>query len=591
MVKKVSKKNSKTKLQTRFRKTKIGSLILATAGIVIVVVIFGTRLLNVGKILPGVWVGDIYVGGMSKTAAQKMLEAENQRYLERKINIGYKDTIISVNPSDIAMRFETAETLNEAAAIGRDPGISGLWNQVKTMIRGRKLEQTLTLDGERLADRLFVLADRYNNSPQNPQLKMEEGKLAYQAGNYGERILVPDTADRLRRHASKLLKGDVSAVVVALRPNVYGGDEDKILKEAEKVTASEIALKFQTKTWTVTQDTLAGWVSLGSTNPSEVAVAEPAYPNWVFSPEKQYDIYTSLDLERVKEYLAKLAEKDIDRPAKDAQVSYENGQLKVIVADQDGRKLDQNLAYERIVNILDDEVRVAELPITVAKADIRADALESLGIKELISRGESNFAGSTKARISNIRTGYSRFKSKLIKPGEVFSFNTILGPVSAETGYLPELVILSDRQEKQYGGGLCQVSSTVFRAALNAGLPIVSRVNHSFAVKYYGWPYDVPGLDATIYLPSPDFKFKNDTSGYILMQPYDKDGKLYFDFYGTKTKEGRINPPKYTYGPDEKGFSKTQFTRDVIVDGKVVETNVFNSSYQPQANFKLVEEN
>jgi len=110
-----------------------------------------------------------------------------------------------------------------------------------------------------------------------------------------------------------------------------------------------------------------------------------------------------------------------------------------------------------------------------------------------------------------------------------------IGNVDAEAGYKEELVIKGDRTVPEFGGGLCQIATTVFRATLDAGLPVLVRQNHSYRVPYYEPPI---GIDATIYSPNPDFKFSNDTPGAILIQARIEGDNLIFEFWGTK--DGRV---------------------------------------------------
>lgn len=156
--------------------------------------------------------------------------------------------------------------------------------------------------------------------------------------------------------------------------------------------------------------------------------------------------------------------------------------------------------------------------------------LKEKGIREVISIGESNFSGSPKNRKQNIRAAALKYHGKIIPKGEIFSFNNILDRVGEEGGFVKELVIKGDKLSKEYGGGVCQVSTTTFRAAFNAGLPITDRRNHSYDVPYY----KPIGLDATIYLGGQDLRFKNDTPGDILIQTYTEGDSLYFVFYGTQ---------------------------------------------------------
>jgi vancomycin resistance protein YoaR len=172
------------------------------------------------------------------------------------------------------------------------------------------------------------------------------------------------------------------------------------------------------------------------------------------------------------------------------------------------------------------------IPVYIRKAHANiSDDLKMLGIETLIGTGHSAFAGSPSNRVHNIGVGVSRFNGVLIKPGDEFSFNQHLGPVDASTGYRPELVIKAEGTIPEYGGGLCQVSSTIYRAAIFSGLPITEREPHSYAVSYYAQIYGY-GLDATIYPGVRDVKFINDTPGHILVQAYTEGTHAYFKFYG-----------------------------------------------------------
>jgi vancomycin resistance protein YoaR len=208
--------------------------------------------------------------------------------------------------------------------------------------------------------------------------------------------------------------------------------------------------------------------------------------------------------------------------------------------------------------------------------------LNDNGINELISRGVSTFHGSPKNRRHNIKIGVAKMKGIIVKQGEEFSFNKYLGPVEAYAGFLPELVIRADKGTvPELGGGLCQVSSTAFRSAMHAGLPITQRRNHSYAVQYYA----PQGTDATIYPGVIDLKFVNDTPGDILIWPYfPDDNTLIFDFYGAK--DGRVvkleDPVQYDRKPD--GSMKAYWIRTVIKDGKT-DRVTFNSVYKPPALF------
>src|SRR5581483_7798060 len=176
-----------------------------------------------------------------------------------------------------------------------------------------------------------------------------------------------------------------------------------------------------------------------------------------------------------------------------------------------------------------------DIPTQIVYAQIKTSDVNNLGIKELIGSGTSHFAGSPSSRIYNINLAASRINGTLIAPGDTFSFNETVGDISSLNGYQQAFVIQNGQTVLGDGGGVCQVSTTMFRAAMNAGLPIIERHAHAYRVHYYEEDA-APGFDATIYSPQVDFKFRNDTNNFILIQTQIDLTKLVltFNFYGTK---------------------------------------------------------
>lgn len=267
---------------------------------------------------------------------------------------------------------------------------------------------------------------------------------------------------------------------------------------------------------------------------------------------------------------------------------------------RDGYDID----FEKLVQLIDRAIRAKKSHVRVPSKKtysrvIAHPDLENNGIQEILAIGESNFSGSSNARRQNIIAGANRFQHILIRQGESFSFNTLLHSVDEEYGFVPELVIKGDDTKKELGGGLCQVSTTAFRAAFNAGLPILDRRNHSYAVPYYK-PF---GLDATIYLGGQDFTFHNNTPGDILIQTIVDEDDLRFVLYGTSDNrtirfEGpfisNVKPapdPQFIdtdelpdgiereYSPPHEGF-RSEWVR-VVQQGSLKEIKSFVSWYRP----------
>ncbi|HRN71102.1 MAG TPA: VanW family protein [Candidatus Woesebacteria bacterium] len=227
-------------------------------------------------------------------------------------------------------------------------------------------------------------------------------------------------------------------------------------------------------------------------------------------------------------------------PAKNALFQFEDGKVVSFKADEKGIEIltDEFMKdFRKEIESISD--KKTQLTVTVKDSIIEPEITlaeaNNHGVEELIAEGKSDYSHSIPSRVHNVILAASKFNGVLIPKGAEFSFNSIIGDISSTTGYQPAYVIQNGRTVLGDGGGVCQVSTTAFRAALNAGLPITERSAHAYRVSYYENDSD-PGFDATIYVPTVDLKFKNDTPASILiMTEIDEENMiLTFKFYGKK---------------------------------------------------------
>lgn len=294
---------------------------------------------------------------------------------------------------------------------------------------------------------------------------------------------------------------------------------------------------------------------------------------------------TEPDQESVTSFISSLAPRINQDPVDAVFGVADNSRVIVVTEEKLGRRLKDTESIALMLQALagaDGATLKVTLPTEVTSPKIVGADRERLGLKELIGEGKTNFHGSPKNRLFNINRALEQFQNILIAPGEEFSFVKYLGDVDGEHGYRPELVIKNNQTTPEFGGGICQVSSTVFRAAIYSGLKLSERRNHAYPVQYYK-PY---GMDATIYIPKPDLKFINNTPGYILMQSTISGEDLIFHFFGTK--DGRTvsvdGPHILSRGGD--GSMKTVFTQEVSdASGQNFIRDSFWSNYKSPALF------
>ncbi len=238
--------------------------------------------------------------------------------------------------------------------------------------------------------------------------------------------------------------------------------------------------------------------------------------------------------------------KQVSFPAQDARLRFDDATSTLTILQQSraGQRLNVDLTIEAVRQALNTDLRTGTLPIIAVPPAVDSSRLSELGIRELVASGTTYFKGSSNTRVYNIEVAAEKLVGVVVPPGGVFSFNSAIEAVSGANGFEDSAIIWGDRTAVGVGGGVCQVSTTVFRAALEGGFPFLERHNHGYVVSWYG----DPGFDATIYTPYVDLRFLNDTDAHLLIQPVvdSAGGTLSFHFYGTKPdREVVISEPVY----------------------------------------------
>ncbi len=332
-----------------------------------------------------------------------------------------------------------------------------------------------------------------------------------------------------------------------------------------------------------------------------IALDNKLIAEWLNVVSSTEGLVLGLDPDRVRATLETFLGKTVVLPKKDGLlVVDENNQLVTLETPQEGVQVN---GYKTIQK-LDEGWQAGSSTVPIVLDHLMpvmrgADA-ERLGVQDILGVGTSNFAGSPTNRRKNIALGAKKVNGSLIAPDATFSLLTTLGEIDEASGWFKELVIKQNKTEPEYGGGLCQIGTTAFRAALASGMPITQRANHSYRVPYY----EPAGTDATIYDPAPDFRFKNDTGHWILITTLIKGDNVFFTFWGTdderqilQTKARVYNivppPPKKIIETLDLPPGKTKCTErphagaDASFDYTVTYPNgetkkvTFNSHYKP----------
>jgi vancomycin resistance protein YoaR len=486
--------------------------------------------------LPGVSVQGELVSGRSGDAIDANLSHRYATFLSQPLTLVYAGQTWQPSLADLGLRFDTADVARRAVAAGRQGDPITRLREIWAIYRhGLDITPTVVADQRVLQDYLLRIAPAVEQPPQDAALSIAAAKVVGTPSAPGVQLLVDATANDVLLAAQGLQPRSIAIRTRSLAPLVG----DTALVQAQSRAADLLQ------------------------SPIELTRGDQ---RWVWPPEKlaellhvqakggglEVGVDTAL-LGQAVEGLAQL----VDTGTAEPRLHFSGGQVRIAQEGMPGWRLKQDEAAAAITKLLmssQPTTRTLALPIQLLTPKITKDTLGGLGIKELVGEGLSSFSGSAKYRITNIKAGAARMDGVLIAPGEEFSFNTQLGEVDAANGFVEGYAIIGNRTQLEWGGGVCQDSTTVFRAAFWAGLPITERHAHAFYISWYdkfglGPQGNGQGMDASIYTGVNDLKFVNDTGSWLLMQTEvdEVNQVLAVRLYGTKpNREVRLDGPVIT---------------------------------------------
>ncbi len=384
------------------------------------------------------------------------------------------------------------------------------------------------------------IASIVNTPAIDSTLKVYEGEITVTPSQNGIVLNEEEVYARIDDYFNTGVLSNAELSLKTSEPKLNFVEATSIKKRLDEIKDAPIKLTFEDLSYTLDLNTILSLVDLENSQDSLALVTlgdtKLNVSSVSVNDETTTDSKLTLSSLRLSEYLKTIAAQ-IDRQVQEPLLAVDPAsdpklpKITEFRAPVDGRELQIQEAVKVINSALIAENQT-EVKLPVRVVEPKNKLANDLGIKELIGSGVSHFAGSIENRKFNVGLAASRINGVLIPPNEEFSFVNTVGDISGASGYKQAYVIKSGRTVLDDGGGVCQVSTTVYRAALNTGLPITDRTAHAYRVGYYeqGFP---PGLDATIFSPSVDLKFKNDTGHHILVQARVAGTDLYVDLYGT----------------------------------------------------------
>jgi len=550
------------------------------------------------RIYPGVRVLELNLGGLSPAEALVLLEGSPNYHPEGRIPLSYGERVWLASLEELGAGLEVEATVGRAYEVGRRGGpLPELREQLAALRYGVVVSPVLRLEWNRTS--LFV--EQLAREIDRPSSEIEPTLRAFSAhlgpGQPGLKLDARRTLELLAERLATCSREEIP-LPVEERPAAPSG---LVELRVQEMLQGPLELVFEEQNWSYKDGQLRlvrmprAW-TLDRATIADMMLLHP---------------FPSLDQKKLSTFVEDIA-RQIDQPPRQARFSFETGSKRLvpIVTSQEGRRLDITQTISLVNSHIISSSRLISLPVHLERPKVAMEEVGRMGIVELVSEGKSEFKGSTPGRQRNIELGAARLHGLVIPPGEVFSFLEHLGPTLEALGYEDSYIIFRDRTELGPGGGICQVSTTIFRAAFFGGFPILERTPHSYRVGWYEPPV---GLDATVFEPIVDFKFKNDLSSHLLIQTQvnTRTGSLIFRFYGTKPDrsvemEGPVvenvtppGPPIYEEDPAlPKGAKELAETAhdgaDVTIyriikrGGRVVAREKFVSKYKPwPARYKV----
>ena len=582
-------------------------LILA---LVLVSTILSFELIFSQKVYPKVNIGQLPVGGMNKTQVLNLINEKTAQLEQSTKNLKYEDKSWNLEPDQIGLFFDEQKTTDLAFKAGRNCGnyLCDVKNKIQILIKGETIESVFSFNDESLNKFFDLISSQVEKKEVKPKIILESGKPKIEGGQAGLKLNRMETKKKILEDY-KNLKSEPKDISVIKQEDFANLDLEKLLPVAEKIINKKITLKSPEKSWTLEKEKILDYLVIEPKVSPKLDQADD-----ITSPKGQETQEAILVFggENFDKLISEI-KNQVETTARDARFQFSEGKVTLFEPSVDGKKIEIDKLQESLNSQLDSDQKetTIEIPLTVSPAKIKTSEVNNFGIEKMIGRGWSNYSGSAEGRIHNVLLAASKINGTLIPPDGVFSFNQTVGEVSSKTGYSQAYIISQGQTILGDGGGVCQVSTTVFRGAFYSGLPILERTAHAYRVGYYEQGTPV-GLDATVYSPTVDLKFKNNTGSYILIQGYADTANhlLYMDFYGRDdgrqvivskpTITNQTSPPQARYEQDDSLPSGTikqvdfsawganvTVTRKVVRGVEVLENNIFRSNYRPwQAVFK-----
>lgn len=501
--------------------------LLLTAAIALLLValaIFAFRAAFDDRIYPAVVVGDVDVGGMTVDQA---VAATRERAAELEgstVTFRHGDRTWSPAFAELGAAVDVDASVDAAYALGRDDNAVSRLDFAGDLLRDDQVVPLRVTVDRTALDRWFDAVDADIGHPAvDAAIAIDGTSVTIRADATGTVVDREAATAVVLDAVASLRPASVELPTQVQQPRVTVADVQGTATSLQQALAAPVLVTFDGRTWDLAPADLAPFVRI------DVAT-DGARP----------EIRMTLARDELATWLRETLSGEINRVPSDARIAWdaEDG-LVALDPSVDGAAMRPAAFADAVTASFFDRQGAVEIPVVVTKPAIDGNNLAALNIDTRLSRGDSNYGGQRWYRDTNVELAADYLNGALVAPGEEFSFNAAIGDITKERGYVESGVIVNGRATTGDGGGVCQVSTTMFRAAILAGLPVTDWAEHTQRLGIYeqdGW---TAGYDASILQVEGaprsewgDLKFRNDTGGYILVQSWTEYPYHIVEIYG-----------------------------------------------------------
>ncbi len=524
--------------------------------------LFAFRVAYADQIYPGVHVGGINVGGMNNAEAAAAIQAKADDITSQRAYFDGFDQHWAPTLAELGVKVDLDASIEQAMAIGReDSSTDRLSSAVSSLSGDHDLPIQLVIDPQTMEQWSLTVDQQINLVPHDAELTVENGQISVIPEANGT---IVDQAALLTTLSTSLqtMQAPTQALpTVDKLPSVHVVDLEPVKNSLTTALSAPVKVTYGGQSWTIAPEEFGKFVST-TIDPSKTGAAA---------------IAIDVDQDGLATWLDGQFSPSVDADPKNAKVAWDGSKLKAIEASVDGAKIRPQAMAELVSASFLGNHEAVEIPITVLKPEVDGNNLASLGITTKLGVGSSNFDGSDDARSTNIQVGAELLNGTLVPPHGTFSFNHSIGVIGPDLGFVEGQVIDGEKIGRDYGGGICQVSTTVFRAAFFSGMPIVEGWPHRWRLGFYELDDWTAGLDASIMQPEGDpfgggdFRFENPSDSWILVESYVDYPRVFVIIYGANLGY-TVDVSDPIYGATYDSLPPSQVVDPTLPAGSVVQS-------------------